>query len=112
MRRTRLPLELVPQWAERYGIKLNGVDIAKSTSGHGWGIVANRAVTSARPPFLIVPPELVINIDRVWRCSETDRHLKEILEANGAFAKVSTTFARETNLLLLIVIGRLHGELS
>ena len=97
MRRTRLPLDLVPQWAERYGVKMNGVEIAKSATGHGWGIVANTTITSPKHPFLIVPPEFVINIDRVWDCSVTDHHLREILEANGAFAKVIMALTRETH---------------
>ena len=88
MRRARLSFESIPEWAKAHGVKLNGVSISKSESGYGWGVVATTVSTEPRHQFIVVPPELIINIDLIWRCSGTDPHLREILEANGDFAKV------------------------
>ena len=88
MRRTRLGLDSVQQWVEAHGVQLNGVAISKSRSGFGWGIAATTKIKKERHTFITIPPELVINVDRIWGCSITDGHLREILEANGDFAKV------------------------
>ena len=92
MRRSRLSLDLLPHWIETNGVKLNGVGIAESDNGHGSGIVANTMITSAKHQFVVVPPELILNVGRIWAMSVNDPHLRELLEANGDYAKVRVNF--------------------
>ena len=93
MRRAHTSIDNLPQWVESYGVELNKVSISKLGHSCGCGIFADTVIQQPARPFIVVPPELVINVDRVWDCSRKDLHLREILEANGEFAKVPSHFS-------------------
>ena len=88
MRRTFLPIEDLSKWALENDVQLNGCTVDKAPSGLGYGVIATASTSRFKHPFIIVPSQLILNRERVWICAETDSDLKEVLEANGAFAKV------------------------
>lgn len=89
MRRSKLPIEALPTWANLYNVKMIDIQVRKSDCGHGSGIFATTDSKSACQEFVVVPPELVLNMEAVWDFAKADRHLREVLEANGEFTRVS-----------------------
>lgn len=79
---------------------LNGVDFNNNAvsiqditgSGKNSGIVAqrnlNRSATGPQTVLMTVPQSLVLSLENVWIYSKADRHLREVLEAVGEYARV------------------------
>ena len=88
MRRERLSITALPAWARLNNVDLRGVEIRELENGFGCGIVSTTTATEHGSQFLVISPELVLNVELVWIYAKNDPHLQSVLEANGEFAKV------------------------
>lgn len=102
MKREYLPIQVLPTWARLNGVTFHDVEI-KRLQGEdgidkGSAVVATGKKTSntfvdggkAVPDILItVPHDLVLSLELVETYAKSDRHLREVLDAVGDFARVS-----------------------
>ena len=69
-------------------VQMNGVEIQHLDTKSGRGLVATAEADDEGHLFLDVPSGLILNVSTAWAHAKHDRHLREVLEANGEFAKV------------------------
>ena len=94
MRRESLTAQSSLPWAKLNNVELNGVKISESpetlelSNSKGSGVFAtqNKPVNGA--VLMTVPKELILSLDNVWIYAKSDRHLREVLEAVGEYARV------------------------
>lgn len=87
MRREVLPAERLAPWARLNNVDLNGVEISSLDNSRGSGIIATWE--SDNGAILInVPRDLVISLENVWIYARSDKHLLQVLEAVGEYARV------------------------
>ena len=91
MRRSLLPIQLLPAWIALNGIQLNGVEI-RDLGSKGRGLVATKKAKEEGICFVNVPSSMVLSKDTIWEYAKSDKHLREVLEASGDFAKVRIEF--------------------
>ena len=87
MHRQTLPIEQLSVWMTLNDVKAQGVQFQNGQNGSC--IVANEQLTSTGLSVLQIPPELVLSLENVWIYAKADRHLAQVLEAVGDFARVS-----------------------
>ncbi|KAJ5676915.1 uncharacterized protein N7477_002548 [Penicillium maclennaniae] len=97
MKREHLPLGSLPAWLKLNGIDANGVafqQLGSNESGadRGNALVAMEKISSdgsdTSPVVLLrVPSELVLSLETVHDYSESDHHLRDVLEAVGDFGR-------------------------
>lgn len=92
MRREHADIDTLGAWIDQNHVQLNCATISRLENGHGCGIVATENVAEENFRFVVVPGRLILNREYVWAQAESDGHLRELLEANGDFAKVSGHF--------------------
>ena len=88
MRRELSPTTALPTWMALNGVQTNGVQIQDLDPKSSRGVVATAEAEDEGHLFVDVPSSLVLSVDTAWAHAKHDRHLREVLEANGEFAKV------------------------
>lgn len=93
MRRQTLPITALPVWAKLNGIELHGVGIERLTDhgvDKGSALVAKRKFTRKEENelLMVVPKDMILSLEAVGNYAKSDRHLREVLEAAGDYARV------------------------
>ena len=93
MRRLTLPITALPVWAKLNGIEFDGVGIERLTDDgvdKGSAVVARKQfpVTEENEPLMLVPRDMILSLEAVWNYAKSDKHLREVLEAMGDYARV------------------------
>ena len=73
-----------------HGVQTSGVEVRDLECGRGRGIIATSPAKEEGTLFVNVPSGLVLNVKTVWSHAKLDKRLRQVLEANGDFAKVCT----------------------
>lgn len=87
MPRTQLPIESLPVWSALNDISFLDAKIV-STLGRGYGLVAERNLTTVEetfdvPTLLAVPHSLVLNQEAVEEYAKENRNFRLLLDAAG-----------------------------
>ena len=80
--------KMLRAWASTDEVDFIGTEISKSRNFDGFGLSATEAITEPGSVLLRVHKTLILSIETVRRCAQTDKHLREMLEACNDFAKV------------------------
>lgn len=93
MRRQTLPLAALPVWAKLNGIEFNGVGIERLTdhgSDKGSTVMAKRDLPGKgeNGQLMLVPEDTILSLEAVGNHAKSDKHLREVLEAVGDYARV------------------------
>lgn len=89
----KLPISSLQPWAQFNGVTFNGIK-CQEIPGSGSGVVADRDLNGGEEgPLMVIPHELVLSLERVKSYALSDQDLSEILNALGAFARVSIFFS-------------------
>ncbi|EEH33402.1 SET domain-containing protein [Paracoccidioides lutzii Pb01] len=122
MRRETLPIDAVAAWTRLNNIEFHGVEVKRLETGDGVdkgaAVVATETMSTqelnaeaqAQPKILMtVPRDLILSLESVENYAKSDRHLKEVLDAVGDYART----ARGAILIFLLVhISYSDSELS
>jgi hypothetical protein len=90
-----LPTHTLRPWAQLNGITLDGINLGSvpGSPERGSGVVAARALEGGEEGSLIViTRDLVLSLERVEVEAKSDKHLREVLEATGDYARVGSYF--------------------
>lgn len=101
MRREYLPIDALAAWARLNSVEFHDVEVTRLQTedgvDKGSAIVATAKKSAqkfdpevqAEPKILMtIPPDLVLSQELVETCAKADRHLKEVLDAMGDYARV------------------------
>lgn len=88
MHRETLPPDSSLPWAKLSNIELNGVKVSQLPDSRGSGVVATHELSEDNALLMTIPQELLLSLQSVWIYAKADRHLREVLEAVGDFARV------------------------
>ncbi|KKZ62771.1 hypothetical protein EMCG_02881 [[Emmonsia] crescens] len=112
MRREYLPINALAAWARLNSVEFHDVEVTRLQTedgvDKGSAIVATAKKSAqkfdpevqAEPKILMtIPPDLVLSQELVETCAKADRHLKEVLDAMGDYART----ARGAILIFLLV---------
>lgn len=88
MLRETLPVDRLDLWAQFHNVKFNGVRISTTANNTGLGVFAASDWTEEAQILISVPRELVLSVENVWIYAKADRHLRQVLEAVGDYARV------------------------
>ena len=75
-------------WARLNQIELNGVKVSQVPGGRGCGVIATDFLSEENAILMTIPRELLLSLEKVWVYAKADRHLREVLEAVGDYARV------------------------
>ena len=89
MHRETLPVGNLAAWACLNNVELNGVKVSTLPGDRGSAILASAESTQDHALLMRVPQELVLSLENVWIYAKSDRHLLQVLEAVGEYARVS-----------------------
>ena len=67
---------------------MNGVHVQHLDEKGRRGVIATAAVEEEYQLLVDVPAHLILSVDMAWAHATHDHHLREVLVANGEFAKV------------------------
>jgi hypothetical protein len=97
MKRSTIPIEQLFAWGKLNGVEFNNVDVKTDVSSHdgafkGGGLVStsDRTANEDGAILMVVPQDLILSREQVERYAAIDKHLKSVLDAAGAFGRVST----------------------
>jgi hypothetical protein len=103
MKREYLPIETLPVWARLNGITFNDVQIRHLQTEGGVDKGSAVVATGKKPVktsvdegeivpeiLITVPRDLVLSLELVETYAKSDHHLKEVLDALGDYARVSS----------------------
>ncbi|EFX03245.1 set domain containing protein [Grosmannia clavigera kw1407] len=84
---THLPISSLPVWQTLNDVSFVDTRIAE-IPGKGYGLVANRSLTTAKPTFhrsslVSVPHNLILNAETVEQYAKQDRNFRQLLEVVG-----------------------------
>ncbi|PGG95060.1 hypothetical protein AJ79_10292 [Helicocarpus griseus UAMH5409] len=112
MKREYLPIDALAAWARLNNVKFHDTEVKRLQTKDGIDkgsavvVTAKRSAqefnpeAQAEPELLMtIPPDLVLSLERVETCAKSDRHLKEVLDAVGDYART----ARGAILIFLLV---------
>ena len=86
MHRQTLSQDALPAWAQAHHVEFNGISVDAIPS-KGTGLVVTASVAE-KAPLMLVPKDLILSLEQVWIHAKADRHLREVLEAMGDYARV------------------------
>lgn len=96
MRRTTIPIEKLFAWGKLNGVEFDDVDIKADVTGDdelfkGAGLVStgDHGVNEDAAALISVPHDLILSREQVERYAAIDKHLRMVLDAAGAFGRVS-----------------------
>ena len=116
MRRQCLPIEQLQAWAKVNSVKFHNTKIERILGSdpeedRGSGLVATgdfEAQQNFETLLLSVPQELVLSRELVEQFAKYDRHLRDVLEALGAFGRVGTRHSVASRSVVGLLIKLLH----
>ena len=88
MRRETLPIETLPTWAKLNHVGFDGVEVVPLSGTRGSGLVSTTQRNTAESTLVKVPKDLILSFKNVWIFAKSDKHLKEVLESVGEYARV------------------------
>ncbi|KAG8526785.1 uncharacterized protein KY384_008214 [Bacidia gigantensis] len=91
LQETFLGIDHLDAWAHLNNVKFNGVKVSSTFTERGSVLIATRQLSDENPILLTVPRELVLSLENVWVYAKCDKHLTQVLEAVGDWAKVLRT---------------------
>ncbi len=107
MRRTIIPLEKLFAWGKLNGVEFNSIDVKSdisskdgATKGAGLFSTCERSSNDHGAVLVSVLQDLILSRGQVDRYAAIDKHLKSVLDAAGAFGKVSASIV-DIDVLLL-----------
>lgn len=86
MHRQTLSLDALSAWAQVNHVEFNGIS-AHAIPSRGTGLAATASIAE-KTPLMLVPKDLILSLDNVWIHAKADRHLRQVLEAMGEYARV------------------------
>ena len=86
MHRQTLSLDALSAWAQVNHVEFNGISV-RAIPCRGTGLAVTASVAE-KAPLMLVPKDLILSMERVWIQAKADRHLREVLEAMGDYARV------------------------
>ena len=86
MRRQTLPLDALSAWAQVNHVEFNGISV-RAIPSRGTGLAVTASIAE-RTPLMLVPKDLILSLEQVWIHAKADKHLREVLEAMGDYARV------------------------
>lgn len=94
MHRDTLSIDSVAAWARLNSVDLNRVQITSLPGNRGSGLIATSESGDIDNPLITIPRELILSQENVWIYAKSDRHLRQVLEAVGGYARVNTLLSR------------------
>ena len=67
-------------------MEFNGISV-RAIPSRGTGLAVTASVAE-KAPLMLVPKDLILSMEQVWIHAKADRHLREVLEAMGDYARV------------------------
>ncbi|KAL8992337.1 MAG: hypothetical protein Q9169_007176 [Polycauliona sp. 2 TL-2023] len=91
MRREYLPNTDLEKWADLNDVQRNSVHVDGGENAKGKSLLVSPGVESAQEKNVLVtvPPHLVLSLETVWIYAKSDRHLEEVLQAVGEYARTA-----------------------
>ena len=86
MHRQILSLDVLSAWAQVNRVAYNGISIC-AIPNRGTGLAVTASVAE-KTPLMLVPKDLILSLEQVWIHAKADRHLRQVLEAMGEYARV------------------------
>ena len=97
MRRQTLPVTVLPAWTKLSGIEFYGVLIEHLTDhgiDKGSAIVATQNSSGkGDEQLMIVPKDMILSLEAVEQYAKSDKHLREVLDAVGHYARVRSLYS-------------------
>ncbi len=97
MRRSTVPVENLFAWGKLNGVEFSHLEINTdvtsndgATRGAGLVSTSERSANGHGATLISVPQDLTLSREQVERYAAIDQPLKRVLEAAGAFGRVST----------------------
>ena len=88
MHREILPIENLSTWARLNNVSFRRAEVVPLPGSRGSGLVATTHKNSDDLVLLKVPKDLILSLENVWMYAKSDKHLKEVLETVGEYARV------------------------
>ena len=89
MYREVLPVDQLDAWARLNNVEISGVNVTGLQENRGSGLVATVESSQEHSLLMTIPNDLVLSLENVWVYAKADRHLQQILDATGDYARVS-----------------------
>ena len=103
MYRETLPVDQLAAWIRLNNVEFKGVKTTTLQGNRGSGLVTTTEISTDNPLLMTVPNELVLSLENVWIYAKSDKHLRQVLEATGDYARVSAPQASIKNSEALVV---------
>lgn len=90
-----LPSNALRPWAELNGVSFDGVNVGQipGSPDKGCGVVAAKNLKGGDGGLLmVIPRDLVLSLKGVELQAKADKHLRELLDALGDYARVGQYF--------------------
>ena len=71
-----------------HDVMLNGVQVSSALDGSGSRLVATSKLSEGGAILMTVPSDLILSLEKVWVYAKTDKHLLQVLDAMGDYARV------------------------
>jgi hypothetical protein len=85
------PSSALQPWAELNGVKFEGISVGSvpGQPDRGTGVVAARTLQGGNEgPLMVIPGDIVLSLERVELQAKADKHLHDLLEVLGEYARV------------------------
>ena len=71
-----------------HNVRLDGLEVVDFHNKKGSHLIATSEISEEGSVLITVPQELVLSLDNVWIYAKSDKHLLQVLEAVGDYARV------------------------
>ena len=88
MHRRTIGREAFSTWASFNDVHFEGLTIAELPCKN-YGLIATAERKGTESLLMTVPKDLILSLENVWILAKADKHLREVLEAVGDYARVS-----------------------
>ena len=88
MHQETLQIANLAAWSWLNNVELNGVKISTLPEKRGSAVISMADRVQNDAVLMTIPRELVLSMENVWTYAKSDRHLLQVLEAIGDFARV------------------------
>ncbi|KAL8827749.1 MAG: hypothetical protein Q9191_003001 [Dirinaria sp. TL-2023a] len=96
MHRHTVGLEVFSTWASFNDVRFEGLTITEFP-GKAYGLIATAERNGDNPLLMTVPKDLILSLENVWVLAKADKHLRDVLEAVGDYARYVQMLPSKTN---------------
>ena len=93
MHRHILDIGAFPAWARLNNVQFEGITVA-DLAAKGYGLIVTTERTEENAVLITVPKDLILSLENVWILAKADKHLREVLDAVGDYARVPSSLTR------------------